>query len=121
MACWSRRPVLDCPQGTCTPTHQSRRLFARSKKQYSWFVPYCCEAVVTGRREARDAGELSQATVGTPTGQDGDDVDGFRNQGTRDGDDSFLDELLEPAQRADCGACMDGADAARVPRAPGFD
>ena len=37
-----------------------------------------------------------------------------------DGDDGFLDELLEAAQRAERGAGVDGADAAGMAGAPGL-
>src|SRR6202007_2878282 len=79
------------------------------------------EAVVTGRPEACDAGEFGQAAIGAATGKDGDDVDGFRNQGTRDGDDGFLDQLLEPAQCSERGDLMNGPDATRMSGAPGFE
>ena len=39
----------------------------------------------------------------------------------RDGDDRFLDELFETAQRADAGAGVDRADAAGMAGAPGFE
>src|SRR6201997_4804465 len=113
MAYWSRRRTPDWRQA-------KRRRIPRSK-QSSCFVPYCGEAVVTGRPEACDAGELGQAAIGAATGKDGDDVDGLRNQGTRDGDDGFLDQLLEPAQCSERGARMDGADATRMSGAPGFE
>lgn len=57
----------------------------------------------------------------TAPGKDGDDIDGLRNQGTRDGDDGFLDQLLEPAQCSERGARMDGTDATRMSGAPGFE
>src|ERR1700757_3089665 len=65
--------------------------------------------------------ELGQAAIGAAPGKDGDDVDGLRNQSTRDGDDGFLDQLLEPAQCSERGARMDGADATRMSGAPGFE
>src|ERR1700752_1618139 len=85
------------------------------------FVPYCGEAVVTGTPEACDAGELGKAAIGAATGKDGDDVDGLRNQGTRDGDDGFLDQLLEPPQCSERGARLDGADATWMSGTPGFE
>ena len=54
-------------------------------------------------------------------GEHRDDVDGLGDQGARNGDDGFLDELLEPAQRADAGAGVDGADAAGMAGAPGLE
>ena len=59
--------------------------------------------------------------IGAAPGKDGDDVDGFGDQRTRDGDDGFLNELLEPAQRSNRGARMNGADTARMTRAPGLE
>src|ERR1700756_1861424 len=100
---------------------RSQRSFAQKGKKHSCFVPYCGEAVVTGSPEACDAGELGQAAIGAATGKDGDDVDGLRNPGTRDGDDGFLDQLLEPAQCSERGARMDGADATGMSGAPGFE
>ena len=83
--------------------------------------PLRLKAVVAGRSEPCDAGEFGQAAIGAATGKNGDDVDGLRDQGARDGDDGFLDELLEPAQRAERGARVDGADAAGMTRAPGLE
>ena len=99
-----------------------RNDLARTKKikTHDW-SPIGCKAVVTGWSEPCDAGEFGQAAIGAATGKDGDDVDGFRDQGTRDGDDGFLDELLEPAQCSERGAGMDGADAARMACAPGLE
>ena len=85
--------------------------------------------VNTGSRTARPAssricgtrGELGQAAIGAAPGKDGDDIDGLRNQGTRDGDDGFLDELLQSAQRADRGAGVQRADATGMAGAPGFE
>ena len=54
-------------------------------------------------------------------GEDRDEIDGLGDQGARDRDDGFLDELLEPAQRADAGAGVDGADAAGMAGAPGLE
>src|SRR6516165_7720183 len=100
---------------------RSKQAFAQTTKLPLCFFPYCGEAVVTGRPEACDAGELGQAAIGAAPGKDGDDVDGLRNQGTRDGDDGFLDQLLEPPQCSERGARMDGADATRMSGAPGFE
>jgi hypothetical protein len=81
-------------------------------------VPHCCKAVVTRRSDPCDASELGKAAIGTATGKDGNDVDGFRDQRSRDGHDRFLDELLKAAQRTEGGAGMDGADTAGMTRAP---
>ena len=53
--------------------------------------------------------------------EDGDEIDGLGDQRARNGDDGFLDELLEATQRADAGASVDGAYAAGVAGAPGFE
>ena len=50
----------------------------------------------------------------------GDHVDGLGDQRAGHGDDGFLDELLQPAQRADGGARVQRADAAGMAGAPGF-
>lgn len=39
----------------------------------------------------------------------------------RDGDDGFLDQLFHPPQRTERGPGMDGADAAWMAGAPGFE
>ena len=54
-------------------------------------------------------------------GPGGNEVDGFRDQGARDGDDSLLNELFKATQRADACAGVDGADPARMAGAPGFE
>ena len=84
-------------------------------------VPQCCKAVITGRPEPRDAGELGQAAVGTATGKNGNNVDGLRDQGAGDRDDGFLDQLLESTQRSERGARVDGTDTAGMTRAPGLE
>jgi hypothetical protein len=42
------------------------------------------------------ASEFGQTTIRAAAGQHGDDVDGFCDQGAGNGDDGFLDELLNP-------------------------
>ena len=79
------------------------------------------DAVVAGRGiEPGDAGELGEPALGAAAGEHGDEIDGLGDQRARDGDDGFLDELLEPAQRAERGAGVDGADAAGMAGAPGL-
>src|SRR5690606_31331910 len=79
------------------------------------------DAVVAIRPQPVDAGEFGQPARGTAPGKDGNKVDGLGDQSARDRDDGFLNELFEPAQRAHAGTGMDGADAARVAGAPGFE
>jgi len=78
------------------------------------------DAVVAIGAEAFDAGELGKTTGGTASRQHRHEIDGLRDQNARDGDDGFLDELFETAQRADRRARMDCPDAARMPSAPSF-
>ena len=63
-----------------------------------------------------DAGEFNQPAGRAASSKNGDEVDCLGNQGARDGDDGFLDELFEASQRANAGTGMDGADPARVAR-----
>ena len=51
----------------------------------------------------------------------GDDLDRLGDQRARHGDDGLLDELLEPAQRAERRVAVNGADAAWMSRAPGLE
>jgi hypothetical protein len=78
------------------------------------------EAVVAVRAEPFDAGEFGERRRAA-AGEHGDEVDGLGDQRARDGDDGFLDELLQAAQRAERGAGVDGADAAGMAGAPGFE
>src|SRR5689334_10296780 len=80
----------------------------------------CCggDAIVAAGPEAFDAGELGKTARRAAATQHGDEVDGLGDERARHGDDGFLDELLEAAQRADRGACVDGADPAGMPGAP---
>ena len=77
--------------------------------------------VAVGRRGPRRAASSVEPAVGAAAGENGDDVDGLGDQRARHGDDGFLDELLEAAQRAERGAGMDGADAAGMAGAPGLE
>ena len=67
-----------------------------------------------------DTGEFGEPPIGAAAGEHGDEIDGLGDQRARNGDDGFLDELLQPAQRAERGAGMDGADAAGMAGAPGL-
>ena len=78
-------------------------------------------AVVAVGTKTFDTGKLHEPPLRTTTGQDGNEVDRFRDQGAWNGDDGFLDELLEPAQGPDGRTRMDRADAARVTRSPGLE
>ena len=44
--------------------------------------------------------ELRQSPRRAASGEHGDDVDGFGDEGARDRDDCFLHKLLKPPQRA---------------------
>ena len=79
------------------------------------------DGVVTVRTQPIDAGEFDQAAGRSTSGKNGDKVDGLGDQGPRDGDDGFLDELFEASQRANAGTGMDGADPAGMSRPPGFE
>lgn len=79
------------------------------------------DAVVAVRAEAIDAREFGEPALRATTSEDSDEVDGLGDQRPWDGDDGFLDELLEAAQRTDPCAGMDGADAARVTGPPGLE
>src|SRR5579884_3055274 len=83
----------------------------------------CCrggDAVVAATPEALDAGELGEAARSAAAAQHRDEIDGLGDQGPRDRDDGFLNELLEAAERADSGAGVDGADSAGMAGAPGL-
>jgi len=58
-------------------------------------------------------------SVRTAAGEDGDHIDGLRDQRARHSDDGFLDKLFEAAKRAECGAGMNGADAPGMAGTPG--
>jgi len=47
-----------------------------------------------------DGGEFDQAALAASACQDRDKVDRFGNERAWNGDDGFLDQLLEPAQSA---------------------
>ena len=78
------------------------------------------DGVIAVRPQPIDAGEFDQPAGRAASGKNGDEVDCLGNQGARDGDDGFLDELFEASQRANTGTGMDGADPARMAGAPGF-
>ena len=79
------------------------------------------DGVVAGRCQARDAGELDETALATAAGEDGDEVDGLGDERAGDGDDGFLNQLLEPAERAESAAGVDGANAAGMAGAPGLE
>src|SRR3546814_13335484 len=79
------------------------------------------DAVVAVRSQPLDAGEFGEPARGTASGEDGNKVDGLRDQRARDRYDSFLNELFGTAQCADAGARVDGADAAGAAGAPGVE
>lgn len=49
------------------------------------------EGVIARGGQAGDTRQFGQATLGAPSGQNGDQVDGFCDQRARDGDNRFLD------------------------------
>ena len=80
------------------------------------------DAVVAGGGiETGDEGEFGKAAFAAAPAQNRDEIDGLGDQRAGDGDDGFLDELLEAAQRAERGAGVDGADAAGMAGAPGLE
>ena len=76
--------------------------------------------VVAVRAKALDTSQLGEPPIGAAAGQDGNELDGLGDQGAWHRDDGFLDQLLHSAQRAECRAGMDGADATGMTGAPGF-
>src|SRR5690606_15804380 len=65
--------------------------------------------------EARDG---LDAAAQTPAGDEHDHVDRLRDQAPRDGDDRFLDQLLEPVERGERAVGVDRGDPARMTRVP---
>ena len=78
------------------------------------------EHIVASRTETFDDSELRQSAFRAAARQYRDQVDRFSNEGARNGDDGFLDELFESPQGADRRAGVDRADPARMAGAPGF-
>src|SRR5580692_1498172 len=78
------------------------------------------EDVVAGRTESFDRIEFGELSSGAAASEYGDHVDGLGNERARHGDHGFLDELFQPAQRADRRTRMQRADAAGMAGAPGF-
>ena len=64
--------------------------------------------------------EFGEPPSGPSRTEHGDHVDGLGDQRARHGDHGFLDELFEPAQRAERGAGVDRADPAGMAGAPGL-
>ena len=80
------------------------------------------QAIVTGDRvEPVDAGQFGQTPPGAIAHQHGNEVDGLGDQGARDGDDRFLDQLLHPPKSADGASGVDRPDPAGVAGAPGLE
>ena len=79
------------------------------------------EDVVAGGAETPDHGEFGEPSGGAAAGENGDDVNGLGDERARDRDDGFLDELLEPAQRADRRSGVQRADAAGMAGSPGLE
>src|SRR3546814_11056401 len=75
-------------------------------------------AVVAVRLKPFAASEFGEATGRAAAAEHRDEIDGLGDQRAGDRDDGFLNELLEAAHRAERGAGVDGADAARVARPP---
>ncbi len=59
------------------------------------------DLVVPGRIEALDAGEFGKSARRSAPREDGDQVDCLGDHRAGHGDDGFLDELFEAAQRAE--------------------
>jgi len=78
------------------------------------------EDIVTIRSEPFDAGEFGKPSIGAAASEYGDELNGLGNQRARDGDDDLLDQLLQPAECAQCRTRMDGTDAPGVSGAPRF-
>ena len=71
--------------------------------------------------EAVDAGEFGEAPARSVADEHGDQIDRIGEQGSRDSDDGFLDQLLHAAERAKCTSGMDRADPPWMAGAPGFE
>src|SRR6266851_2016405 len=85
---WRRRPA---PNG-----HGSRSAMV------SWPISCGVKDVVAIRPKPFDTGEFGKPPVRTPACQDSDELDGLGDHRAWDRDDSFLDQLLHPPERADC-------------------
>src|SRR3546814_9572815 len=82
-----------------------------------WSSDVCSSDLV----EPVDAGQFGKASPGAIAHQHGDEVDGLGDQGARDGDDSFLDQLLHPPERTDGASGVDRPNPARVAGAPSLE
>src|SRR5438874_6681161 len=78
------------------------------------------ELVVAIGREALDMCKFGKTAIATSARQHRDHVDGFGDQGARDGDNGFLNQLLQPTQGTDGRSRMQGADTAGMAGAPGL-
>ena len=77
-----------------------------------------CRRGGRSRRSGRDPSTRASSVsrrAAAAAGEDGDELDGLGDQRARDGDDGLLDELLEPAERAECAE-----PAWMVPMPPGW-
>ena len=80
------------------------------------------DAVIAGGGiEAGDESEFGEAAFAAAAAQHRDEIDGLGDQRLGDGDDGFLDELFEAADRAERRAGVDGADPAGMAGAPGLE
>src|SRR5687767_4775499 len=78
------------------------------------------EDVVAVGPEALHGSEFDQPAGGTAAGEHSNDLDGLGDQRTWHGDDGFLNELLEAAQRAEGCAGVQGAHTTGMAGAPGL-
>ena len=79
------------------------------------------EGVIARGGQSGDPSKFGQATLGAPSGQNGDQVYGFCDQRARNCHHRLLDQLFEPPQCADRGPGVDRADPARMAGAPGLE
>jgi hypothetical protein len=78
------------------------------------------EGVIAVFVQPLDRGEFDEAASFASSGGHRDDLDRLGDQRARDRDHGFLDELLEPAQRAERRSRVNGSDAPGMSGAPGF-
>ena len=70
--------------------------------------------------QAPDTSEFGEAPIGAAACQYGNELDGLGDQGAWHRDNSFLDQLLYPAERTERRTGMNGSDAAGMTGAPGL-
>ncbi len=118
------RQVEEAPDKQVSLTDPDARSMATSGKG-TGIVGYNVQIAVDAQHHLIVAHEVSN--VGTDPARlaaaaaHGDDLDRLGDQRARHGDDGLLDELLEPAQRAERRVAVNGADAAWMSRAPGLE